>query len=754
MTMDNWTGPSGATQRRSPPVAPAHRWGAAIARWRARSTVRPWELLGLAAVLVTAAFLNVFRLGQEGYANTYYAAAVKSMLQSWHNFFFVSFDPGGFVSVDKPPLGFWVQTASAKLFGFHGWSLLLPEVVAGVLSVVVLFSLVRRAWGPVAGLLAALGLALTPVAVAVNRNNTIDSLLVLTLLLAAGAVLRGTETGRRRWLLAGMALVGLGFNIKMMQAYLVLPALVLVYLLAAPHGWRARLGHLAVGGVVLVAVSFAWIAAVDLTPAANRPYVGSSQHNSALELALGYNGLQRLLGMNRSGPASASPVTDAAGQAGSSAGIDGGVPAGPDISATLSPAGDTGAAQPTAAPGGGLPPGGGPGGIFNNGATGPLRLINAQLGGQASWLLAPALLGAVVAMWQVGPLRRRDRRWQSVLLWGMWLLPAATFFSVAGFFHSYYLVMLAPPIAALAGIGLVALWRAGGRGRWMASLLPAVLVASGVLQAYLLRSYPDWNRWLTPLVIGLSVAAAGAVALTRLPRVARTGVTVHRAAMALTVTAVFLAPAVWSIATVRGQGGALPAGGPATARGFGGPPPLAGGTGPGTVDASLQVDTPTAEPAADGGPTVAVGNTGPTGTPPTSPPGLPPNGPRQGVDSGLISYLEANRDGYRFLVATSSSMTAGPIILQTGEPVMAMGGFSGGDPILTADDLTRMVSDGTVRFFLLQGGGGPGNDTLTTWITAHATLVPASAWGGATTATAGGFGGTPRLYQITAGAGA
>src|SRR5579883_2207230 len=209
-------------------------WGARPReRLRLAALRPPWQWPALAGVLAVAAALNLIALGREGYANGYYAAAVRSMLQSWHNFFFVAFDPGGFVTVDKPPLGFWIQTASAKLFGFHGWTILLPEALAGVASVAVLFFVVRRVFGPVAGLLAALALALTPISVATNRNNTIDSLLVLTVLLAAWAVLKATESGRLRWLVLGMALVGLGFNIKTLEAFLVLPALVLVYLLAA-----------------------------------------------------------------------------------------------------------------------------------------------------------------------------------------------------------------------------------------------------------------------------------------------------------------------------------------------------------------------------------------------------------------------------------------------------------------------------------------------------------------------------------------
>src|SRR2546423_13871626 len=273
---------------------------ARLARFRLAAFTRlaawPWHRPALGAVLALTALLNFWQLDRLGYANTYYATAVKSMLQSWHNFVFVSFDPGGFVSIDKPPLGFWIETASARLFGFSGLSLLLPEVLAGVLSVAVLYRLVARIWGRGAGLLAALFLAVTPVSVVTARNNTIDSLLVLTVLLAAWAVARAVETGQLRWLLLCAVLVGLGFNIKMLEAYLVVPAFGLVYLVGARASWRKRLGQLALATVVLLGVSLSWATAVDLTPASARPYVGSSGTNAELSLALGYNGLSRLLG--------------------------------------------------------------------------------------------------------------------------------------------------------------------------------------------------------------------------------------------------------------------------------------------------------------------------------------------------------------------------------------------------------------------------------------------------------------------------
>jgi 4-amino-4-deoxy-L-arabinose transferase-like glycosyltransferase len=230
-----------------------------------------WEWFGLGAILLLAADLDIVGLNREAYGNTYYAAAVKSMLTSWPNFFFVSFDSGGFVSVDKPPVGLWVQAASAWLFGFNGLSLLLPQAIAGVLAVALLYYLVRRAFGPAAGLLAALALAVTPITVVTDRNNTMDSQLVLALLLAVWAATFAAESGRLRPLLVCAALMGLAYNIKMLQAYLVLPALWAAYLLLAPIAWRTRIERLSLATVVLLAVSLSWSIGVDLTPVSARP---------------------------------------------------------------------------------------------------------------------------------------------------------------------------------------------------------------------------------------------------------------------------------------------------------------------------------------------------------------------------------------------------------------------------------------------------------------------------------------------------
>jgi 4-amino-4-deoxy-L-arabinose transferase-like glycosyltransferase len=745
------------------------------ARARELAAGLPWHRLALATILALSAFLGLFRLGAEGFSNTYYAATVKSMLTGWHNFFFASYDPGGFVSVDKPPLGFWVQAASAKLFGFHGWSLLLPQVVAGVLSVALLYHLVRRSFGPTAGLLAALVLAVTPITVATNRNNTVDGLLVLTLLLAAWAISRAGESGRLRWLLVGMALVGLGFNIKMLQAYLVLPAFYVVYMLGAPMRWRARLAHLALATLVLLGVSLSWAIAVDLTPPEKRPYVGGSSDNTVMDLIVGYNGINRLLGLDGAqAPAAGQKTqnlpgnaTQAPGDERTQGGPSGsqqpqaapgdqqqqGVPSGwppqappagqqPEMAPAGQPASPQGGQAPESPQGGrgagsdGRSDGGNVavGNVASiggeNGEPGPLRFFNEQLAGQIGWLLPLAGLGLLVAGGQTfagpgaqaGPVRRLlealrrgfltasspdvARRRQALALWGTWLLTQVVFFSIAGFWHTYYLVVVAPAIAALVGAGVPALGHDYRQHRQRGWLLPAALVGMAGLQATFLADYSGWSRWLTPVIVGLCVLAAGALVAARLwPRfrsAVRPGL-----ATALGVLVLLIAPAAWSVVTVlNAPGEMLPRGGPSR------------------------------EEEAPGGAS-AINLLGSGGR----------------ADPKLVAYLLANRGGARFLVATGYSGSASPIILSTGEPVMALGGFGGGDKILTVDELAKLVSDGEVRFFLvasleppnqpsggpsrpadgqqtapLAGTKGPPQDELTGWVQANCEPVPSELW--------------------------
>lgn len=642
-----------------------------------------WQWVGLSVVMLTSIFMNFYQLGQNGFGNLYYAAGVKSMSDSLHNFFFVSFDPGGFVTLDKPPLGFWLQVASVKLFGFTPFAIFLPQALAGVLSVLLLFYLVRRHFGVVAGLLAALALAVSPISVVTNRNNTIDSTLVLAMLLGAWAVMRAAETGKLRWLLLCALFVSLGFNIKMLEAYLVVPAFGLLYLLAAPRRLRTRLWHLGVAALLMLVISLSWATIVDLTPASQRPYVGSSQDNSELSLAIGYNGIQRLEGVfGRNG----GNARNTGGNTGTNSGTaNGGPPSGFTPPEGGFPNGFERPSGSGTFPGGGGGAGGAGGaGMFNTGNPGILRLFTQPLGGQIVWLLPLALLGMLALAWQRRPRFRDDRQQHSLILWGMWLLTMAIFFSVASFFHQYYLSTLAPAISALFGIGIVIMWRDYRNAGWRGWLLPLALLLTAAEQISIIETDSTWGTWLIPFIAAPCILAAGALVVARLlPRLMphlsfnlRTLVPT----LALGVAALLLTPAIWS---------AIPA------------------------VQDITQDLPTAGASQQS----IVGIAG---------------GSQLNRDSALITYLEANQGSARYLVAVGSSQEADSIILATNKPVMALGGFSGSDPILTTSQLASLVANGTVRFFLLngsRGGGGPGGggqSSLTSWVTTNCSAVSSS----------------------------
>jgi len=512
------------------------------------------EMIALAAIVALAAALRFANLGALGEANHYYTAAVKSMLLSWHNFFFVAAEPGGSVSVDKPPVGLWLQAVSAYVFGVNGFGVLLPQILAGILSVIVIYHLVRRSFGMAAGLLAALAMAITPVVVATDRNNTMDSTLILTLLLAARAFIRATESGKLRHLLLGAALVGIGFNVKMLQAYLPLPAFYALYLLGCKDRLMGKLGKLTLATMLLLVLSFSWTTIVDLTPADLRPYVGSSQDNSELSLIAGYNGLNRLMGMGfglgrGNGPRDGASPPPSRGADGAfqppSRNAGGALPpqdgAGNDTRPPRGPGGDGGLAGGPGGPGG-LPGGpGGPGGIGGTGQPGALRLFTAPLNKEASWLLPFGLFSILLVVfrtrlqWPIAP------KHQTLALWGGWLLTGAFFFSVANFFHEYYLTMLAPPLAALVAMGVVELWRMRQEQPWLA--LGLLLAATGgtlVLQITTAQAFLKTMGWL-PLVIGLFIIGALSLIAAR-----RQSSRVVLAGFVSIVAAMLVTPGIWS----------------------------------------------------------------------------------------------------------------------------------------------------------------------------------------------------------------
>ncbi|MDL5157866.1 glycosyltransferase family 39 protein [Actinomycetospora termitidis] len=440
--------------------------------WRGPASTPPWERPLLLVLLLGTAVLYLWNLGASGNANEFYAAAVQAGTQSWKAWLFGSLDSSNFITVDKPPAALWVMGLSGRIFGFTSWSMLVPQALMGVASVALLRVAVRRWAGPDAGLLAGALLALTPVAVLMFRFNNPDALLVLCMTAAAYTAVRAIDVAHRRaglgWTAATGALLGLGFLTKMLQAWLVLPALAVVIVLAAAVTWRRRLAMLAVGLGAMVASVGWYVLLVDLWPTDSRPYIGGSTDDSFLDLVLGYNGLGRILGGEGNG--------------------------------------------------GGGGPGDGSGNTGFGGSTGITRMFNESFGGQISWLLPAALIVLVAGLavtWRAG---RTDRTRAALVLWGGWLLVHALVFSfMSGTVHAYYAVAMAPGLAGTLAVGGTLLWRR--RELLTARLaLVAALAATTAWSVVLLRRTPEflpWLRWVVAVVGIVAVVGLLAGAVTR-----------------------------------------------------------------------------------------------------------------------------------------------------------------------------------------------------------------------------------------------
>ncbi|WP_410642302.1 ArnT family glycosyltransferase [Amycolatopsis sp. lyj-346] len=478
-----------------------------------------WVRPAVFGLLAATAVLYFWNLTASGYGNSFYAAAVQSGTQSWKAWLFGSLDSGNVLTVDKPPAALWIGTAFARIFGFSSFTVLAPQALMGVASVGILYLTVKRTSGPVAGLLAGAMLAVTPVAALMFRFNNPDALLVLLMVAGAYFVVRATEKASPRWLALAGAAIGFGFLTKMMQAFLVLPAFGLAYLLAAPVSPAKRLLHLG-GAVVALVVSAGWyIALVDLWPTASRPYIGGSEGDSLLELALGYNGLGRIFGGEGNG--------------------------------------------------GGMGGGGMGGNTGFGGSTGLFRMFGASFGTEISWLLPAALIGLVGGLWFTRRAPRTDASRAALVLWGGWLVVTALVFSfMSGTVHPYYSVALAPAIAALVAISGRALWQ-GRAHPAPRAVLAGMVVATAVWSFILLDRTPEWFpalRWLVA-VLGVLV---GTVLVMGVP-VARRMVAVVAAAVVLTIG---VSSAAYGVETASvAHSGSIPTSGPTSSAmggGFGG----------------------------------------------------------------------------------------------------------------------------------------------------------------------------------------
>ncbi len=637
------------------------------------------------AIMGVSLALHLYNIQTIGDANAYYTAAVKSMLQSWSNFFFVAAEPGGSVTVDKPPLGLWIEAVFAYFLGVSGFSTTLPNILAGVFGVGLLYLLVKKHMGELAGVTAALVLAITPVFLATNRNNTMDGMLVFTLLLAAWAFSKATEAGKLRWLLLGAFLVGLGFNIKMLQAFLPLPAFYALYFFGSQEGWLKKILNLGMATALLIAISLSWAIVVDLVPAEHRPYIGSSGNNTVMGLMFGHNGAARLGsggGQPQQGQFQGPPpaALEACSSQTRGAPCSFTAPNGNVINGQcITPPNTSELAcapvrlMPARAPDGqpDSKPGGQNGGApFRNetGSPGALRFFLAPLSKQMSWLLPFALISIVVALFGARiRLPVESSIHKALLLWCGWLLTCLVFFSaVSGIFHAYYAIMLAPPLGGMVGIGFAQLYRLGRSSLRATTALLLAVLATLAFQLFAAAQYNECSWWM----IGAGLMLVPGIALLAFSR---------RMAYAVMLSAALIIPSYWSVMTVSNN---------------------------------PNHNLPTAYEGQN--------RSGQDGFPAGPPPNLDDG--KRAVNTELLDFLQASTQGMKYLVAAPSSQQGAPYVIETGRPVLYMGGFGGMDEVVTVDNLKEMVANGKLRYILY--GGEPGNrQDILNWLASSCSVV-------------------------------
>ncbi|WP_315111027.1 glycosyltransferase family 39 protein [Clostridium intestinale] len=674
----------------------------------------------LVPILILSGFLSLFNLSIEGYGNEYYAAGVKSMTMSLKNFFFVSFDPAGFVTIDKPPLGFMIQALSAKIFGYSGWSIILPQALAGVISVWVIYKIVKRSFGIPAALISSLCLAITPIFVADSRNNTNDNLLVLVLLLACWVLSIAAEKGHLKLLILSLVLVGIGFNIKMLQAYMIVPALYITYLLSTAVSWKKRIGHLVLGTIVLLITSLSWAFVVDLVPEENRPFIGSSTDNTVMELIIGHNGLERLgLGSSSNGDSEKpQPPEGTNGQM-----MQGNPEREGNMGEGKAPDGSSGnMPQREGGSQGGMGFGNmraGGGQVSNMGGSegaGITRLfLNNSLSDQIIWLFPLALIGFIAAaIKEKLNLKLDNKKKLGLTLWFVWLVPVFIYFSfTTGLFHPYYLTMLAPPIAALAGIGATSMWELYEDRGWKSWFLPGALIINAGVQLLILSYYSSDNISKILAITVFVLSGASSVVLIALNLLRNNDKKIiDKIVVSISVIGLLITPLVWSSTTMfYKMSGTFPS-------------------------AGLSLRTEEIG--------MGMGNT------------------LEGNEdiTKLVDYLKSNITSEKYLVAVQSATgTASQIIINTGESVMTLGGFSGSDQILTLDEFKELVNKGEIRYVITGGQGRGGNNEIMSWAQENGVLVPESKWDNSKTSTTGnktlnqgfGRGNSIELYDLKPG---
>jgi 4-amino-4-deoxy-L-arabinose transferase-like glycosyltransferase len=653
------------------PAAGPGRSGRLARVLRARPDDPAWARPALLALLVTTALLYLVGLSHNGWANEFYAAAAQAGTESWKAFLFGSLDRSNFITVDKPAGFLWPMELSARIFGVNYWSLLVPQALAGIAAVGVLYTTVRRWFGPAAAVIAGVVMALTPVATLIFRFNDPDAFITLTATLAAYLITRAIESGRTRWVALAGVLLGLGFLGKMLAGFLALPALALAYLVCGPAKLGKRIWQLLIGGAAMLVTAGWWVAIVLLTPAADRPFVGSTTDNNILNLTFGYNGLSRLTGNRGGAPGGAggAPGRGLGGAAGDAA---------------------RGLGDAARGPGGFGGRGGGGGGGALGGGSGLTRLFGSEWGGQISWLIPAALIAFAVMLWVSRRAARTDRTRAAAIMWGGWLLVAGLVLSyMSGTTHSYYSIALAPPIGALAGIGAAGLWRI--RHTWFARAAMAVAIAATSAWAWvLLGRSPGWYPWVRVAIVAAAVVAIAAILAGPVLRAvsARWGTALAVGTVTLAAIAGLGGPLAYSLDTAASSySGASPSAGPALTAARGGP-----GAGAGLGRGGFGGF---AGRGGDGGVGRAPGGFGGAG------------GGNATLSSAFTKLLETGASRYEWTAATDGSDSAASMELATGGiPVMAIGGFRGTDPAPSLARFEKLVAEHKIHYYVAGDGGG------------------------------------------------
>ena len=727
--------------------------------WRSPANQPRWARPALLGIAALAALLYAWNIASSGYAY-YYSVAAKSMTVSWKAFLFTTLDPSATITLDKIGGFLWPQALSARIFGFSDWALTLPQCVEGVISVLAMYRMVRRWKGAAAGLVAAALLTLTPVAASMFGHAMLDGSVTMCLVLAADQYQRAVGRGRLRSLLLSGVWVGLGFQAKMMEAWIIVPALAVGYLVVAPLTLRKRLGHLLAAGAVLLAVSFSWLALMTFTPEDSRPYADGSTNNNAWVMVFGYNGFNRFHaglipdaggGMGGGGgqrPSSVSRGTGSVpGNSAPSAAPNGGqqqsVPqAMPSGAPTGQASGNSSGAGQYGQGNQGAPGGGGPGGGRGGTENSWLKLFNSRYASQVGWVYPLALLALAFGLVRYRKAPRTDQARGGYVMWGSWLLSAAGVLSALDNLpHTAYVVTLAPPLAALAAAGTVTMWRSfrAGERPW-AWALPIAIAVQAAWAVRVAADYTDFAPWLIPGVIIAALAGLAMLAYSRwgaartpeapnsapfssgetVPRMRRIGLL----GLLAGCVAMFAAPTAWSLSVLDTQyaGSAFDAAaGPSSG---GGRVQAFGGGQQGLAEQPGQSGQP------GGGMHSGAGPGGDVSTTLTT------------TQEKLLAYVEKNNGGAKYTFSTDGWNAASPYIYAKGVPVLPLGGFSGTASSFTLAEYKQLVASGDLRFALISSGGGtagfgPGGadgtsetSKISTWVESACTKISAKAYGG------------------------